>query len=408
LGSPIVTTASTALLTEYSVVTGTGIPANTQIDSINSATQFTMSANATATNAAASLSFTLGGPPSRVGVYGPPGISDELTYFTLVGGVAELNKSVYLFTYRSEVAGSDIDEPHSWNPLNSLYAYAERDFPICISKQMSYIIAFKSTTTEFFRDAGNSPGSPLERVEGLRLDIGCYERRSVQEVDGLVLWASSTQSGKRSVWSLVQARPAEIATPAVSRVLETYAPYLGFSFSISGHTFYALNAEDATGARLSLVYDITSKFWSYWSALGETYLPFVAAVPGTSGGVTFQHESDGSLYTMEPGLVMDNGSPFDMDIFPPEFDANIRLTKYLSKMYVIADQQEGSVLRLRVNDDNQNVAGWTNWRVFDLSEQRPRLDDCGSFYKRAFHFRHSSPTPCRLIAVELDLQLGTL
>ena len=118
--------------------------------------------------------------------------------------------------------------------------------------------------------------------------------------------------------------------------------------------------------------------------------------------------ADGSLYTMEPGLVMDNGSPFDMDIFPPEFDANIRLTKYLSKMYVIADQQEGSVLRLRVNDDNQNVAGWTNWRVFDLSEQRPRLDDCGSFYKRAFHFRHSSPTPCRLIAVELDLQLGTL
>lgn len=406
-GSPIVTTASTALLTEYTTITGVGIPADTQIDSIDSATQFTMSANATATNAAASLDFLLGGPPSRADTFSPPTISGGLTYRTLAGGVADLNKSTYFLTYRAEVAGSDIDEPRSWNPLNSIFAYAEQDQAVCIAKQMSYIIAFKSTTTEFFRDAGNSPGSPLERVEGLRLDVGCYEAATVRFVDGLVIWASMTASEKRSVWALVQARPTEIASPAVARMLETYLPYLAFSFTTAGHTFYVLNAEDASGDRISLVYDLTSKFWSYWSALGETYLPFTSAATSYYGP-RFQHESDGKVYLMEPGLVTDDTASFDMDIYPPEFDANIRLGKYLSKMYVVADQEEGSVLRLRVNDDNQHPDRWSAWREFDLSEQRPRLDDCGSFYKRAFHFRHPSPTPCRLIAVELDLQLGTL
>jgi hypothetical protein len=406
-GSAVVTTASTALLTEYTVVTGAGIPADTQIDSIDSATQFTMSQAATATDAAAVLDFALGGPPSRASTFSPPTIAGGLTYRTLVGGVVDLNKSVYLLTYRAEIAGSDIDKPRAWNPLNSLYAYAEQDQAVCIAKQMSYIIAFKSTTTEFFRDAGNSPGSPLERVEGLRLDIGCYVSATVQFLDGLVIWASNTASNKHSVWALVQARPTEIASPAVARMLETYAPYRAFSFSSAGHTFYVLNAEALDGDRVSLVYDTTSKFWSYWNALGETYLPFTSAVPSYYGP-RFQHESDGKVYLMEPGLATDDGSAFDMDIFPPEFDANVRLTKYLSKMYVVADQEEGSILRLRVNDDNQHPDRWSSWREFDLSEQRPRLDECGSFYKRAFHFRHSSPTPCRLVAVELDLQPGTL
>jgi hypothetical protein len=407
LGSPVVTTASTATLTEYTVVTGAGIPADTQIDSIDSATQFTMSQAATATSGAVALDFSLGGPPSRADVFTPPTTSGGLTYRTLAGGVADLNKSAYLLTYRAEIAGSDIDEPRSWNPLNSIYAYAEQDYAMCIAKQMSYIIAFKSTTTEFFRDAGNSPGSPLERVEGLRLDIGCYAGPTVQFVDGLVIWASVTALGKRSVWALVQARPTEIATPAVARVLETYLPYRAFSLAVSGHTFYVLNVQRADGDRVSLVYDVTSKFWSYWSALGETYFPFVSASLSFFGP-RLQHESDGKVYLMELGLATDAGASFDMDIFPPEFDANVRLTKYLSKMYVVADQEEGSILRLRINDDNQHPDRWSSWREFDLSEQRPRLDECGSFYKRAFHFRHSSATPCRLVAVELDLLPGTL
>jgi hypothetical protein len=406
-GSPIVTTASTALLTPYTVVTGAGIPASTQIDSIDSATQFTMNANATATAGAASLTFALGGPPSRENVFGPPTISGGLTYQTLVGGVADLNKSVYLLTYRSEVAGSDIDEPRSWNPLNSIFAYAEQDQAVCIAKQMSYLIVLKSTTTEFFRDVGLSPGSPLERLEGLRLDVGCYAGPTVSFVDGLVIWASKTRTAKRSVWQLEQARAQEIASPAIARILETYLPYVAFSFSTAGHTFYVLNAANEDGAKISLVYDLTTKYWSYWTALGETYFPFVAATT-SAYGPRLQHDSNGKVYYMEPTLVADDSTAFDMDIYPPQFDANMRVSKFVARMYAIADQATGSILQVRSTEQDQADGSWSNWREFDLSKSKPDLYDCGSFTKRFYHFRHSSATRCRLMAIEMDVLPGTL
>jgi arylsulfatase A-like enzyme len=57
-GSPTVTTASTATLAAGMFLTGTGIPNGTRILSIDSGTQFTMSANATATNASNALAAT--------------------------------------------------------------------------------------------------------------------------------------------------------------------------------------------------------------------------------------------------------------------------------------------------------------------------------------------------------------
>ena len=401
-----VTTADTSVLTEYSGVTGTGIQADTVIVSIDSATQFTMSLPATATNASAALSFTLGGPPSRESTQGVKTWGGSLpTYPSLAWGVSELNKRTYLFTYRSEVVGSDIDEPRAWNPLNSIYAYADQDPPIAIAKQLSYVIAFKARTTEFFRDAGGTP-APLERLENLRLDVGCYAGPTVQEINGTLLWVSDTASRIRSVWTLAGMKPTEVAWPSIKRILSRYTPTRAISFSLDGHVFYAVTAtlDDET---ITLVYDLTSEFWSYWSALGETYMPFSGAYSQASQ-VTFQHESNGKTYIMSNDYRADAGVSFDMDVYPPEFDGGLRVTKHLSKMHIVADQEESSTLQVRVSDDNRLASTWSNFRTIDLSSPRPTLDQCGSFYKRAFHFRHSSQTACRLEAVELELLPGLL
>lgn len=397
IGLPTVTTASTTGLSEYSGVTGAGIPASTTILSIDSPTQFTMTQNATATNAAAALSFTLAGP--------------EAPY---IGGVTDLNTATYLASIGAKISTSDPLDPYGWDPLARIVAYADQSPPMAIAKHLSYIVVFKQISAEFFRDAGVSPGSPLARVDGMKLDVGCYSEKTFTVADGLIFWVSYNETGLKSAWILEQGRPLEVATPQVRRVLEGMEPKHVFALSVSGHSFFLITDP---AAEITLVYDKTSGFWSYWHALGEAYFPFVAAsyvygdylsVAGADPEIWLQHESNGKVYTMSASLVTDAGASFDMDIFPPEYDANSRLTKYLSKMYVIADQEAGSKLLLRVNDDNQQTDRWSNFREFDLSESRPRLDECGSFYKRSFHFRHSSPTACRVKYVELDLQLGTL
>lgn len=397
-GSAAATTASTATLMPYALVTGTGIPADTTILSIDSATAFTLSADATATNASASLTFTAAGPPKREGVVSATSIPQ------LAHGITVLNKCVYVFTLPRKIAGADSDDPTAWNPLNYLYAYVEQDDAICLDRQLTYLVAFKATTTEFFRDAGNSPGSPLERVEGLQLNVGCYEGRTVQSIDGTLLWVSVTESGLRSVYAMEKMKAEEVATPAVRRVLSNISPTYAISLSIAGHSFYIFT--DPT-AGVSAVYDITSKFWSYWEALGTTYFPFRAA--SVVNGVTrLQHESNGKIYTFDSTNFLDDTYPITMDVYCPQFDGNIRVTKHLARMHVIADQQQGSVLQVRNNDHDQTSDRWTNWREFDLGQARPTITNCGSFTKRFYHFRHASPTPCRLTAVELELQPGVL
>lgn len=392
-GSPNVTVATTVGLTKYAVVLGTGIPANTFIESISSPTVFVMSAPATVTNATASLTFEQGGP----------GFTPYSTGRYLAAGVVNLNGSTYLFTTRNQVQGSDLFEPYSWNPLNSVFAYANQDQAAAISKQLSYIIAMKSGSIEFFRDAGLSPGSPLERLEGMRMDVGLWNGRTVQVIDGQVIWCSTTESGLRSVWLLNALKPSEVASPAVRRLLEDMDPQYAISFSSAGHSFYILT-DPVAG--ISLAYDLSTRYWSLWNALGETYFPFVAAVH-TSEETRLQHESNGNIYVLDPELGTDDGEDFTMEIFPPQYDAGMRVTKYLNRMYVIADQESEGTLEVRINDQDQAPTEWSPWREFDLAHPRPAIWQCGSFTKRWFHFRHVSGR-CRLTAVELDLLPGSL
>lgn len=396
-GLDTVTTADTTELTVYASVSGTGITAGTYIVSIESATDFTISAVATATNAAASLSFITAGPP-YAGSSGPTETKQ------IVDGVAVLNKSVYLFSVTSKIAGADPDQPASWQPLNFLYAYVEQDTPMAFARQLTNVIALKSTSTEFFRDVGASPGSPLERVDGQHLDVGCYNGKTVQSIDGVLLWCTNTESGQRSVYSMERLRATEVASPAVKRALEGLNPQYAISFAVAGHSFYVLT--DPT-AGVSLVYDLGSKLWYYWNALGASYFPFIAA-SYADGETRLQHESNGKIYVFDLDAVDDAGTPITMDIYPPGFDGNVRLTKTLSRMHLIADQQPGSTLLVRNNDSDQSTGKWTNWRAFDLSQKRPTLDNCGSFDRRFYHFRHQARTPCRLTAVELELLVGTL
>lgn len=403
-GSAVVALASTAALSKYSDVTGTGIAANTTIASIDSSTQITLSLAATATNASAALSFVLAGPPFIVasGLFQPQ----------LVPRSQILNRSLYVMSLSGKIAGADPDDPLAWNPLNQIIAYATLTNATQFARQLTYLIAFKQDGYEFFRDEGNSPGSPLARVEGLQGDVGCFGGHTLQEIDDKIIWISTSRVADPGVWMLTGGKLREVSTPAIRRLLPAYldGDLTTYAFPMEGHLFYVIASYNRLDALpFSLVYDVTSDFWSYWRTSASDGLPFVAAaVAASPARALLQHETNGKIYELDVANVTDVGSTFDMDIYPPEFDANMLTSKYLSKMYVSGDQQTGSILKVRVNDNNQQPGSWTNWREFDLSSARPRIDECGSFYKRSFHFRHSSATRCRIEAVEMDLQPGTL
>lgn len=390
-GSPIVTAIpSTAGLSVYSGVTGAGIPAGTAVLSIDSATQITLTNNATATAAAVALTFTLAGPPTP-----------------LVKGSAFLDGTTYVADALAQVYGDDINTPSAWDPLNVILAYIEPDGAVFVDKQLVYVVVFKQWSVEVFNDAGNPSGSPLSRVQGAKVGQGCRSAETVQEMDDSLFWVGAARSGATSVWMMEGMTAEPISTSAVDRLLQDadFSDVASWAFKLAGHKFYGLTLRTSN---ITLVYDATMRFWSYWADADGNYLPFVDATYTPDQQVYMQHESDGKLYAVSLNNLVDNGQTFSVEIYPPEYDAGSRRKKYLRRMDIVADQTKGSYLALRVNDHNYDPEKWTNFRIFDLSVKRPHIENCGSFRKRAFHFRHHRPTPFRVRSVELDLMLGVL
>ena len=82
------------------------------------------------------------------------------------------------------------------------------------------------------------------------------------------------------------------------------------------------------------------------------------------------------------------------------------LGKVLSKLRIVADQNAGGSLQIRWSDNDYK--DWTNWITINLQDDVPFLTNLGRFTKRAFQYRHSSATPFRMAAFEVDLLLGSI
>lgn len=69
------------------------------------------------------------------------------------------------------------------------------------------------------------------------------------------------------------------------------------------------------------------------------------------------------------------------------------------------DQVTGSELMVRSSEDD--FTNWTNFRTVNLGLRQPILSGLGSFFKRAYNFRHFKNTHFRIQSVDLQMDLGT-
>jgi hypothetical protein len=378
---------STAGFVVDSSVTGAGVPDGSYLVSIDSGVQVTLNAAATAT--ATGVTFTTYSP-------GMP--------LFMVPGSAYLDGTLYVMDFDAKIWGSDINDTTKWDALNYIRAQIEPDRGVALAKQLVYVIAFKEWSTEFFYDAGNPEGSPLGPVQGNKLNVGCRHAGSIQDVDGTLIWVSRTRSGSVGVHAMDNARGQPIGTPAVERLLQaaTFTTCYSVNIKISGHKFYVLSLPTDN---LTLVYDLSTGLWFQWTDTSGNFLGFDNCIADVNQKTMLQHATNGTLAEVSSIVYADNGLLFAWDLYTDNFDGGTRKPKYLYRMDVIADQVPGSTMTVRCSEDD--YATWGIERTFDLSKARPNIRDCGTFLRRAWHFRHSANTPLRLEAVELTIALGT-
>ena len=325
----------------------------------------------------------------------------------IVPGGAYLDGTFYLMDALGNIWGSNINDVVTWNGLNVIKAQNSPDGGVALAKQLTYVVAFKSWSTEFFYDAGNATGSPLSPVPGALLPYGCTSADTLQELDGALYFVSTNRSGSPQVMKLEDLKAQVVSSPPIERLLEgnDTIHYYSFTFKHGGHRFYVLSLITAD---ITLVLDIDQKFWYEWTDPDGGSWSVIDATMDLTGVRLMQSPVGGKIYVTEGDYKYpnDNGVLFPVDIYTPNFDAKIDKRKYLKMMRFNSDQVTGSKLQIRVSDNDYQ--SWSNFRSVDLGSKRPILTDCGTFYRRAWHFRHFANTAFRIRSVDLQLDVGAL
>lgn len=330
-----------------------------------------------------------------------------------VKGIVYLDGTTYVMDTAAYIHGSDtapgMNRPDLWTDLlNILGAQIEPDRGICLAKQLVYVLALKEWSTEVFYDALNPIGAlPLAPVQGAKINYGCANADSVQEIDGQLLWLATNRSAAPQVILVDNLKHTIVSTKAIERLLSetNLTSIASFGIKYEGHRFYGLTLK---AKNLTLVYDLTEQLWAQWTDPAGDYFKIVSTTYLTGTGRILQHETNGKLYLFDSEYTSDAGETITFDLYTPNFDGGTRRRKQMTMLEFIADQTYGSVLQVRTNDFDYDPAKWTNFRTVELGVRRPLLTNCGTFTRRATHIRHRSNTRLRLQGVEMQLDIGTL
>ena len=336
-------------------------------------------------------------------------ITDPNYPFDTVPGIVYLDGTTYVMDSSAGIwASQNLNDPTVWSG-NVIYANSESDQAIALAKQLVYVIAFKSTSTQVFYDAGNATGSPLSQVQGALIPYGCFSAQTIQEIDSTLLWVTNSKIQAKQIIRLDNLAPRIISTPAIERFLDLstslYSDYLrSFSIKHAGHKFYGVTN---LITNITLVYDLDQELWYQWTNSDGTYFSQAGITVDPQYNLICQDITTGVVSYIDADYVYpnDNGVAVPLDIYTPRFTAGTSRRKTLNMMYFNADQVNGS-LQARYSDDDYQ--SWSNFRSIDLGVEKPMLDQEGTFTNRAYHFRYSGNTQFRISSGELQMDVGTL
>lgn len=324
-------------------------------------------------------------------------------------GLVVLDGTIYFLDNFSGIWGSGLNDPTTWSALNVIFAYGVPGVGIAIARHLSYVLALKSFSTEFFYDNANATGSPLLSYPNSLLEWGCIDGNTVQNIEGDLYWLAQSKQTSAFVAKLSVGHPSKVSTPGVERLLDDITgPYYSFAFRDSGHVFYGITA---VGSNVTVVYDVGQNIWYLWTDVNGNYWPWMSFITSPDTTVLAQSTvpaNANQIFQIDEDFTTDvdglGGTKLILtDIYTANFDGGTRKRKTLMGLDIIADQQP-AILKVRYSEDDFQT--YSQYREVDLNTKRPRLTNCGTFRRRAYHMRHAAPYKLRLEAAELDLLLG--
>jgi hypothetical protein len=304
-----------------------------------------------------------------------------------------------------DIYNSNLNDPLAWTAGDFISCEMEGDYVRRIAKLNNYLLAFGTNTIEYFWDAANDTGSPLQRND-TPVKINGYLGGFAQLGEKIFFVGNATQSSP-DVFKLEGLKMEPVGSQAVVRYLSTtgitYGSMYGNIISTQGKDLYVLTAGTYTW-----VMDIEDKLWHRWSYKQQTSFPilFSANVKTTSGYKSiFSLVGSAQLGYFSELLTTDNGTAFTVKFVTEPADFGTMNRKTMSRCSIICDRtdNDASVL-LQWSDDDYKT--WNTGLSIELNQDLPSCYRLGSFRQRSFKLSYTGSERVRFQQFEVDINKG--
>lgn len=323
----------------------------------------------------------------------------------MLPGFVFLDGTYYVMTAEGKIHGSGLNDLTTWDPLNMLVLNAELGTPVCIAKQLNYVVGVAQNFCMFYYDAGNPPpGSPLSPAQNTYMNLGCTTAGSVAQIGNLSLFIGTNATSGRSAFSFLNMQPQIISNVAVDKILKEsdLSDVSALALKIAGNDVYLLTLRDIN---TTLILDFNSKQWLVWSSSTSSmpdpvvqnsyqqsyFLPkYYLQQPVND---LFLHESNGKVYTMLPTIWQDDGLPIDVQYITKQLEGETSDYQRIASAEIVGDKVDSKAY-IRFTDDD--YSHWSSYREVDLLQTRSQTVRQGATRRRAYQIRHTANTPLNL------------
>ncbi len=368
----------------------------------------------------------------------------------MAGGGAILNGTLYIMDTDGNIWNSEIDQPDVWDALWFIEASRSTDSGVFLTSHHDQVVAISSKTIEFFYDAGNPTGSPLQRREDIFYNVGSLGRKRVYDTGDTIFFLGAERTGTIAAYVLNDFNLSVVSDDSINYYLNNVISRSSKDFIVSGgivgerKLFYITSflpvSTTSWDPQETLVFDSTRSYWTFFETTmfsdnnGQAFPVISNSERGIGLNETLSMFSNGDVFRYDlTGMVQDslgyNGDYFEDDdyieyqddyvltlaversesvefvVYTPEFDADSYTYKFLNRMTLAGTVMKGSV------DDEKLKISWSDdiYKTFsperDLDTQfRRSLTRCGKFKRRAFKVRYTGLDRLLIESLEVDVR----
>lgn len=312
----------------------------------------------------------------------------------------------YLFLIKSgsaDIYNSNLNDPLLYTAGDFITAEMVPDKLVRLGRINNYLVAFGTASTEYFWDAANATGSPLQRYDTPMKLIGYIG--GFCSYGNKVMFVGNIGNANPDIYMLEDLKAEPVGGPSIRRYLQQYTSSVGNVISYNGHDFYVLTVGDKTYCM-----DLDKKLWYSIAYQNGTTFPILTStnipVSGYGNTTVISQQGSNKLLYFRNDTYTDNGVAFSCRIVTDNDDFGTYYGKQGARLVVVADRPSTNA-QVNISWSDDDYQTWSSPRSVELNQQTPWLTRLGFFRRRAHKLEYSSGVFIRFKRLELDYNSGT-